>query len=105
MLINKIRLLVQAFSFLILTYGGRIGINLGYALPCFACPYVAGCGGYCFLMFLQRVGIFGIAAYDRIFTYIGCKIYYGFQFLQFQLLFFQNFGAAGYVLLAVCWML
>lgn len=33
MLINKIRLLVQAFSFLILTYGGRIGINLGYALP------------------------------------------------------------------------
>ena len=84
MLINKIRLLVQAFSFLILTYGGRIGINLGYALPCFACPYVAGCGGYCFLMFLQRVGIFGIAAYDRIFTYIGCKIYYGFQFLQFS---------------------
>lgn len=37
MLINKIRLLVQAFSFLILTYGGRIGINLGYALP-FALP-------------------------------------------------------------------
>ena len=73
MLINKIRLLVQAFSFLILTYGGRIGINLGYALPCFACPYVAGCGGYCFLMFLQRVGIFGIAAYDRIFTYIGLQ--------------------------------
>lgn len=33
MLINKIRLLVQAFSFLILTYGGRIGINLGLALP------------------------------------------------------------------------
>ena len=96
MLINKIRLLVQTFSFLILTYGGRIGINLGYALPCFACPYVAGCGGYCFLMFLQRVGIFGIAAYDRIFTYIG---------LQNLLWFFQNFGAAGYVLLAVCWML
>ena len=102
MLINKIRLLVQAFSFLILTYGGRIGINLGYALPCFACPYVAGCGGYCFLMFLQRVGIFGIAAYDRIFTYIGLQ---NLLFLQFQLLFFQNFGAAGYVLLAVCWML
>ncbi|MFR9141448.1 MAG: 4Fe-4S binding protein [Phascolarctobacterium faecium] len=58
---------------MILTYGGRIGINLGYALPCFACPYVAGCGGYCFLMFLQRVGIFGIAAYDRIFTYIGLQ--------------------------------
>ena len=33
MLINKIRLLVQAFSFLILTYGGRIGINLCLALP------------------------------------------------------------------------
>ena len=34
MLINKIRLLVQAFSFLILTYGGRIGINLCFALLC-----------------------------------------------------------------------
>ena len=105
MLINKIRLLVQAFSFLILTYGGRIGINLGYALPCFACPYVAGCGGYCFLMFLQRVGIFGIAAYDRIFTYIGLQNLLWFLIFAVSAIILQNFGAAGYVLLAVCWML
>lgn len=79
MLINKIRLLVQAFSFLILTYGGRIGINLGYALPCFACPYVAGCGGYCFLMFLQRVGIFSVLQLmTESLPILDCKIYYGF---------------------------
>ncbi|MDR3243603.1 MAG: 4Fe-4S binding protein [Elusimicrobiota bacterium] len=73
MLISKIRLSVQAFSFLILTYGGRIGINLGNALPCFACPFVAGCGGSCFLLLLQRVGPFGLAAYDTLFTYIELK--------------------------------
>lgn len=73
MLISKVRLMVQALSFIILTYGGRVGISLGFAVPCFSCPYVAGCGGYCFLMFLQRVGIFGIAAYDTLLTYIGLK--------------------------------
>lgn len=71
MLINRWRYLVQALSFLVLTYGGRIGINLGFAVPCFSCPFVSGCGGYCFLMFFQRVGIFGIAAVDSLFTYIG----------------------------------
>lgn len=70
---DKLRLWVQAVSFVLLTYGGRIGIHLGYALPCFSCPFVGGCGGYCFLMLLQRVGIFGIGAFDKVFTYIGLK--------------------------------
>lgn len=71
MVIDKIRMFVQAGSFLLLTYGGRIGIHLGYAIPCFACPYVPGCGGYCFLMFFQRVGLFGIAVFDQLLTYAG----------------------------------
>lgn len=73
MFINQLRMLTQACSFALLTYGGRVGLHLGYALPCFSCPYVSGCGGYCFLMFLQRVGIFGIAAYERLYSYIGLK--------------------------------
>lgn len=71
--VERLRAAIQVFSFAVLTYGGRLGIHLGYALPCFSCPYVSGCGGYCFLMFLQRVGVLGIAAYDKLFTYIGLK--------------------------------
>lgn len=71
--VTKIRMLVQACSFMFLTYGGRLGFHLGYAVPCFSCPYVGGCGGYCFLMFLQRVGLFGLAVYDQMLTYVGLQ--------------------------------
>ncbi|MCP4117726.1 MAG: 4Fe-4S binding protein, partial [Desulfobacteraceae bacterium] len=50
--------------FIILMYGGRIGIHLGYSLPCLSCPYVAGCGGNCYLMALQHHWGFGIAFAD-----------------------------------------
>ena len=63
----------NAASFLLLTYGGRVGIHLGSALPCFSCPYINGCGGYCFLLLFQQVGIFGLAAYDQLFTYNGLR--------------------------------
>ncbi len=53
MSLSRVRLLAQSFSFLLLTYGGRFGLKLGYALPCLSCPYVNGCGGHCFLMALQ----------------------------------------------------
>lgn len=43
-------------------YGGRIGIRLGKAVPCFSCPYVGGCAGECFLMGLQGNIGFGRAA-------------------------------------------
>ena len=79
MLINKIRLLVQAFSFLILTYGGRIGINLGYALPCFACPYMLQAGGYCFLMFFYKeLESSVLQLMTESLPILDCKIYYGF---------------------------
>lgn len=84
MLIDKLRLWVQSISFLVLTYGGRIGIQLGHAVPCFACPYVTSCGGHCFLMLLQRVGILGIAAYDKLFTWLEFENL--FWFLVFFLL-------------------
>jgi len=54
------RWLAQHLSFAILMYGGRFGINLGPAVPCFSCPYVAGCGGYCYLMGLQGYIGFGM---------------------------------------------
>jgi len=72
-MISKLRMIVQFFSFAVLNYGGRIGINLGFSLPCFACPFVSGCGGYCFLFYLQRVGLFGAANWSQIFTYPGLK--------------------------------
>jgi len=51
--LSRARLSAQSLSFLILTYGGRFGLDLGHALPCLSCPYVNGCGGHCFLMALQ----------------------------------------------------
>ncbi|MDR1708682.1 MAG: 4Fe-4S binding protein [Candidatus Accumulibacter sp.] len=53
---------VQYASFALLMYGGRLGIRLGPALPCFGCPFVPGCGGGCYLMGLQGVFGFGMNA-------------------------------------------
>lgn len=49
----SLRFLVQSISFVVLTYGGRFGLRLGHFLPCFACPYVGGSCGHCYLMALQ----------------------------------------------------
>lgn len=53
MSLSRVRLLAQSLAFLILTWGGRFGLDLGHALPCLSCPYVNGCGGHCYLMALQ----------------------------------------------------
>ncbi|MDR1045473.1 MAG: 4Fe-4S binding protein [Candidatus Adiutrix sp.] len=58
--LRSLRWAVQHLSFALLIYGGRFGVSLGPALPCFACPYVAGCGGYCYLMGLQGYIGFGM---------------------------------------------
>ncbi len=60
----KIRLIIQNFFFLFLIYGGRLGVRLGHSLPCFACPYVSGCAGHCYLMALQNHLGFGLAFPD-----------------------------------------
>ena len=74
MRLERIRIAAQVASFGLLTYGGRIGIKLGHFLPCFACPYVGGCAGHCYLMALQGpiwglqiplpmlIGAFGLGA-------------------------------------------
>ena len=60
-MIHRLRLLVQHVSMVIMLYGGRFGIRLGPGIPCFACPYVVGCGGQCYLMGLQGYYGFGLS--------------------------------------------
>lgn len=51
MRVTRLRWLVLAISFVLLTFGGRVGIHLGTYLPTFAC-YFTGFGNYggaCFL--------------------------------------------------------
>jgi polyferredoxin len=46
---------IQSISFVVLTYGGRLGLHIRHFhfLPCFACPYVGSGCGHCYLMALQ----------------------------------------------------
>ncbi|MDR1920239.1 MAG: 4Fe-4S binding protein [Candidatus Adiutrix sp.] len=60
--LRRLRRLVQHVCFVVLMYGGRFGLRLGPALPCFSCPFVAGCGGHCYLMGLQGYIGFGLNA-------------------------------------------
>jgi len=64
-------------------YGGRLGLFLGPMLPCFACPYVTGCGGYCYLMGLQSYLGFGMS-FTGMWGYLGLNAL--FYFLIFVLL-------------------
>ena len=52
-MVSNLRFISQHLLFLVLTYGGRVGIHLGHALPCLSCPFVTGCGGSCYLMAMQ----------------------------------------------------
>jgi polyferredoxin len=72
-------------------YGGRFGVNLGPSVPCFACPYVAGCGGHCYLMGLQGYLGFGI----------GIGHYWGLEGLRALLYFLIFLGLV--VLLGKAW--
>ena len=69
--LTRLRLLVQHLAFVMLTYGGRFGLFLGHTLPCFVCPYVAGCAGHCYLMGLQ--GFIGLALGAKLFGLVGLK--------------------------------
>ncbi|MDR1546088.1 MAG: 4Fe-4S binding protein [Deltaproteobacteria bacterium] len=60
MRLTDLRLISRHVSFVTLMYGGRFGLQLGPALPCFSCPYVGGCAGNCYLMGLQ--GYIGLGA-------------------------------------------
>jgi len=54
MTVTSLRLAVQHIAFVIFVYGGHFRISLGGSIPCFSCPFVYGCGGYCYLMQFQR---------------------------------------------------
>ena len=66
------RWMVQPVCFAVLMFGGRLGIHLGAAVPCFVCPYVGGCAGQCYLMGLQGVYGFGLS-WAALFSPVGLK--------------------------------
>jgi polyferredoxin len=76
--IKLIRLFVRHLSFVVLTYGGQFGLNLGNSLPCLSCPYIPTCGGVCYLRFLQNP--FGGLAlpWPLIFTWRGLMVFAAF---------------------------
>ncbi len=75
-MVEKIRLIIQHLSFFLLIYGGRLGINLGNSLPCFACPYVSGCAGHCYLMVLQRSSVGFQTTFEGLFSSAALNIFY-----------------------------
>jgi ferredoxin-type protein NapH len=84
-MVEKFRLITQHLSFLLLIYGGRLGIRLGHSLPCFACPYVGGCAGHCYLMVLQRHSVGFQTAIETLFSSAAVTMLY--PFVLFLLLF------------------
>ncbi|MCW7754008.1 4Fe-4S binding protein [Desulfobotulus sp. H1] len=54
MRVDHIRLVVQAFCFVFLMYGGLVALSIGNALPTMACIYVEDRAGSCFLYPFQR---------------------------------------------------
>ncbi len=54
MTVTSLRLAVQHIAFVLFTYGGYLRVSLGSSIPCLSCPFVYSCGGYCYLMTLQR---------------------------------------------------
>ncbi len=82
-MVAKLRLITQHVMFVLLTYGGRFGVDLGYALPCFSCPFVSGCGGSCYLLALQWNWIGVQMSWANMMTVMGVKAlaYLGLFFL------------------------
>ncbi len=77
-MVETSRLITQHLSFFFLMYGGRLGIRLGNSLPCFACPYVSGCAGHCYLMVLQRSAVGFQTTFDTLFSSAALNIFYPF---------------------------
>ncbi len=53
--VQRIRLIVQFISFVILTYGGLFYIDMGSRMPTFSCAFVDDNGGSCFLVGFQHM--------------------------------------------------
>ncbi len=77
--VQRIRLTVQFFAFILLIYGGAFGIDFGRSLPTFSCAYVGSRGGVCFFMPFQHMlglpfsafkGWFGISFLTTVITFV-----------------------------------
>jgi ferredoxin-type protein NapH len=55
MKVNRLRLAVQFFCFVILVYGGLWSIDMGNRMPTFTCAYMDDRGGGCFLIGFQHM--------------------------------------------------
>ncbi|MBN2041095.1 MAG: 4Fe-4S binding protein [Spirochaetes bacterium] len=89
-MIGRIRIVTQHLMFIFLIYGGRAGIKLGHSLPCFACPYVSGCSGHCYLMALQGKWGFEFAVAD-LFSYEGFRVLLYFAIFIFLIILLSKF--------------
>lgn len=52
--LQRVRFIIQLFSFILFVYGGYFAIDLGSKLPVFACPYNGEAAGACYLIPLQH---------------------------------------------------
>lgn len=52
--LQRVRFIIQLFSFILFVYGGYFAIDLGSKLPIFACPYNGESAGACYLIPLQH---------------------------------------------------
>lgn len=80
MRIDRIRLWVQFFFFLFLTYGALLGLSIGDAIPTMTCIYAENRGGSCFLYPFQR---YLSLPWDTLFgpVIVGFLLYVGVCFL------------------------
>ncbi len=91
---NRFRFWLQLFFFVLLVYGGFLGVELGKSLPTFACGYnQEGRGGMCYLMPLQHQLAW---PWQKLFSVAGLAVLSGFGvfFLWFIAL---NKGWCGFV--------
>ncbi|RLD24334.1 MAG: 4Fe-4S ferredoxin [Bacteroidetes bacterium] len=52
--LSRFRTYFQILAFVVIVYGGYLGINIGDKTPAFACPYSPGSSGTCYLVAVQH---------------------------------------------------
>lgn len=73
--ISRLRFVIQIFAFVLFVYGGYFFIHVGQQLPTFACPYVPGSPGTCYLIAMQH-GLH--LTWSELFGYRGLAFLTGF---------------------------
>lgn len=79
---DRVRIWVQFFAFLFLTYGAFLGVSMGQSVPTMTCIYAENRGGSCFLYPFQRYlslpwpMLFG-AVFKSFLVYVGVFLLWG----------------------------